>query len=328
MKTLIRGDAIPQAGNLVLARVEAIGQHKNLHLPSGRRAQLFVGDEIIVCYGNRYAPDQFEATVPTSLEPCHLAAAGGIAASVLSRHGKMAQPTRIVPIGLVGDAEGRPLELTGFALKKIELPLGRPMVVVVVGTMMDSGKTTTAAHIIRGLVASGMKVGAAKVTGTGAGGDVWMMEDAGARPVFDFVDAGYASTYRVATEKLIEVVGILVSHLVDAGVEAVILEVADGIYQEETAALLSSPYFATMVDGVIFAAGDAVGAGCGAAWLRHRNLRVLAISGILTNSPLTMRETRVVTGLPVLDTETLSAPSIADSLRTWIYAEPPPQVND
>lgn len=69
----------PQAGDLVLAQIDAIGYHSGLQLPEGRRKQLFIGDEIVVAYGNRYAPNQFEAVVPKTLGPCQLVAAGGIA---------------------------------------------------------------------------------------------------------------------------------------------------------------------------------------------------------------------------------------------------------
>jgi len=48
-------------------------------LPNGRRQTLFEGDEIIVAYANRHAPDQFEAEVPDSLSDCHLVASGGVA---------------------------------------------------------------------------------------------------------------------------------------------------------------------------------------------------------------------------------------------------------
>jgi hypothetical protein len=36
---------------------------------------LFVGDEILVAYGHRYAPAQFLAEVPPDLGGCHLNAA-------------------------------------------------------------------------------------------------------------------------------------------------------------------------------------------------------------------------------------------------------------
>ena len=104
MQTIVRGALRPRSGDLVLARVDHVGKQRRIERPDGRKALLFVGDEIIVCYGNRYAPDQFEALVGDDLGPCDLVAAGGIAAHELSRHDRMIAPTKISPIGLVGDA--------------------------------------------------------------------------------------------------------------------------------------------------------------------------------------------------------------------------------
>src|SRR5262245_52885700 len=83
----IRHDATaPRAGDLVLARVDRLGHHQGLQLPNGRRRRLFPGDEIVVVYGDRYASSQFEAVVPRTLGPCHLVAAGGVAAKARSWH--------------------------------------------------------------------------------------------------------------------------------------------------------------------------------------------------------------------------------------------------
>ena len=297
---LIDGDRAPRPGDLLLARVEEIGQHDGVERPSGRRSTIFPGDEVLVCYGNRYAPDQFEAEVPPDLGPCHLVAAGGLAARVLSSHGRMGTPTALAPIGLLGDDDGRPANVADWALSPVAMVGSPPRTIVVVGTSMNAGKTTTVANLIRGLVTSGRRVGAAKVTGTGAGKDLWLMRDAGADPVYDFTDAGLAATYLASAGEVAGVVETLTSRLAAAGVDTVVFELADGLYQRETAALLSAPGIATAVDCVLFAAGDAMGAAAGVGWLRDRGLAVCAVSGLLTNSPLAIQEASAATGLPVL----------------------------
>lgn len=299
MAALLRGPIKPRAGDLVLARVDRLGQHQRIELPHGRRAQLYEGDEIIVCYGNRYAPDQFEAIVPDRLEECHLVAGGGIAARMLSRHSGMKRPTTITPLGLVGGADGHRINLADWGLSKPAAAASRPYTIAVAGTAMNAGKTTTAANLIKGLVNANLKVGAAKVTGTGAGGDRWTLVDAGANPALDFTDAGYASTYRVPPSQVESIMALLCGHLAAEKVEFIVLEIADGLFQEETAHLLASPTFAKLVDGIVFAAGDAMGALAGVEWLRRRHLPVLAVSGLLTASPLASREA-AATGLPVI----------------------------
>ncbi len=304
-KQLITDDYHPQPGDLVLARIDKLNQHKRLELVDGRRATLFTGDEIVVCYGNRYAPDQFEAEVPSDLSPCNLVAAGGIAAHCLSRNTYMKAATRIIPIGVLADAIGKPINLNQFALEKKSAPENRPTITAIIGTSMNAGKTTTLAGLALGMSRMGLKVGAAKVTGTGAGGDVWHITDAGAHKVYDFTDCGVPSTYKLSSDNCEEIMETLISHLCDANVNNILIEVADGILQEETRALVKSPLFARLVDNVVFAAGDALGAASGVTWLREQGINVIGVSGALSAAPLAVRECSTLLDLPVLDLDTL-----------------------
>lgn len=309
--TLLKHGVQPRQGDLVLAWVTGIGHHAKLELPDGRRSQLYQGDEIVVTYANRYAPDQFEAEVPDDLDDCHLVAAGGIAARMLSRNAKTRNPTRIRPLGLLADLHGRRLNVSDWRIDSGPFPKPLPPVIVVAGTAMNAGKTTAAARLIRGLVRAGKRVGAAKATGTGAGGDYWQMKDAGACEVVDFTDAGYASTYQLAPQEIEKVFLRLLSHLGSLKTDVIVVEVADGVLQAETAALLESPGFSYYSDKLIFAASDAMGAVAGVQWLQSKGLNVHAVSGALTASPLAIRETSTALGLPVLSKQGLSDPSVA-----------------
>ena len=117
---LLAGTLSPQAGDLVLARVAELGQHRRLELVTSRRASLFEGDEIVVAYGNRYAPDQFEGIVPDHLGACRLVAAGGVAARLLNCHDRVKTATRITPIGLLADDNGRRINLSTSRLPKAD----------------------------------------------------------------------------------------------------------------------------------------------------------------------------------------------------------------
>jgi len=304
---IIENSSPPQPGDLFLARVDEIGYHGGLQLPDGRRKRLFVGDEIVVAYANRYAPNQFEAVVPRSFGPCQLVAGGGVAARVLSWNGRITkEATHITPIAWVGREPGTPANLMDYALPTLErVPAPRPRIIAVCGTSMDSGKTQTAAFLVKGLSLTGLRVGFAKITGTGSGGDTWLLKDACADPVLDFTDAGLASTYLEPAREIERVFTTLVGHLTLANVDAIVLEIADGVLQAETAALLKSALFATHVDGVMFACGDAMGALAGESWLRRNRLPLIALSGVMSSSPLQAREAAKSTGLPVLTREDL-----------------------
>jgi hypothetical protein len=314
---------IPRPGDVVLARVENIGQHKAIERPDGRRATLFRGDEVIVAYGHRYAPDQFEAEVPGDLGPVHLVAAGGVAGRVLSAHGAMAAATLLRPVGLLADARGvmrlkrcAPFRVARHVETSAVRPPGkseRPMVVAVLGTSMNAGKTTTAAAIVRGLTRGGRRVAAGKVTGTGAGGDSWLYKDSGAARVLDFTDFGHVSTYRLPPEEVQALFLAISGELNRTGPDAIVLEIADGPFQPETARLIEDPSFLAGVDHVVYAASDAMGALGGLSWLSARGVEVTAVSGILTRSPLAVREASAALDVPVLSIDELAAPGVADT---------------
>ncbi len=317
---LLEGPLTPNAGDLLLAEVTALGQHKRLELTTSRRATLFEGDEIVIVYGNRYAPDQFEGIVPSGLGACRLVAAGGVAARFLNRHSNIKQATRITPIGLLADPDGQRINLSSYRLPRIEQLGDKPLVLVVAGTAMNSGKTTSCANLVKGMVRGKLKVAAAKFTGTGAGADYRTLVDAGAKPVFDFLDAGYVSTYRLDKPQLLDIVMTLGGAMTAKSPDIIILEVADGLLQRETSALFSIPEFNSWVDGVIFAANDALGAQSGVTWLTARQLPLIGITGVLTSSPLARREAEEVTGLPVYTTSSLARTSVSGLLHSCLLS--------
>jgi len=319
MQRLVQ-DVSPKPGDLVLARVIQIFQHKRIELAGSRMSILFPDDEIIVAYGNRYAPDQFEAEVPATLDVCHLVAAGGVASLVVSSHANLDPPTTIQPLGLIADGDGSVINMSDSGLPVVPYPTTRPPVIGIVGTSMNAGKTTTAAHLIRGLSRAGHTVGAAKVTGTGAGKDLWLMRDAGAATAYDFTDAGVPTTYLLPGPEIERITTRLTDQLGQDGADVIVLEIADGLFQQETGALLTSAAGRRTLDSVIFAAGDAMGAACGVAWLRERGLPVHAVSGALTASPLAIQEAAEMCGLPVLDLEALADVSISRLLDGWRIA--------
>jgi hypothetical protein len=294
----------PSAGDLVLARVVSIGHHTRLELATGRRSRLYPGDEIVVAFGARYAPDQFHAEVPDSLDDCDLVAGGGLAGRVIARHARTGRATRIRPIGMLADADGVVLNLKRFA-RKGPPTAKRAVVATVCGTSMNSGKTTTAASLIHGLKRAGLKVAGVKVTGTGSGGDLWSMSDAGARLVLDFTDLGHASTAGLPHDEVLRVALALIDLASESGVDVVVVEVADGLLQRETSALLSARTFASRTDSLFFAAGEALGVVAGVQWIRKRNLPLVAVSGLVSVSPLGAAEAAEATGASVVTIQEL-----------------------
>ena len=309
MHSLIISTTPPAAGDLVLARVERIGPMHSLQLTDGRRAALFVGNEIIAVYGNRSDGAQVDATVPHTLDACELVADAGIAGQMHSqRHGANAR-TRIVPLGFITDSSGTTLNLERYQLAALPRRSQCPSVIAVVGATVTSGRTSIATWLIRGLVESGLHVGAARVTGTG--GDIKLMQEAGASPVLDITDAGLASTCRADPATLERSVRLLMSHLAAAAVDVVVVEFADDLTQRETGMLLTSRQFAPLLTGVVYGESDAMRAKDGVAWLRQHALHALCVASTATMSRAAIRHARDATGLPVLSLNELGSAEIA-----------------
>lgn len=300
-----------RAGDLVAAEVVSLGQHTGLQLAHGRRAELYVGDRIVACLGNRYAPDQFEGLARIGDGPLDLIAAGGVVGTVVESHARMDMPTRLRPLALLCDASRQVLNVARFGLVP-ERATRRPPVIAVLGTSMNAGKTTAVAAVVQGLVRAGLRVGAAKVTGTGAFADLQAFADAGAAEVVDFTDFGHATTYLAGVEAVERVLEASLDHLDEC--DAIVIEVADGLFQRETAALLRSPAFRAAVDGVVFAAPDALSAVHGAGLVLGAGLPLLAVGGLLTMSPLATREARRELTVPLYSRGELCDPEIGRAL--------------
>lgn len=81
--------------------------------------------------------------------------------------------------------------------------------------------------------------------------------------MLDFTDFGLPSTFGLALEEVRDVWASLVDALALDGPDVVVVEIADGVYQGETAQLLADRQFGDTVDRVVFAAQDALGAVAG-----------------------------------------------------------------
>ncbi|MFS4438921.1 transposase [Paracoccaceae bacterium GXU_MW_L88] len=314
MRRLLTGKLRPEPGDLVLARVDEIIKHTKLELTDGRRAHMFAGDEIVVAFGNRYAPDQYEAQIAEDLSPCDLVAAGGLAAVELSRHQRMLPPTKISPLGIIARADGSRLNLADYGVKASEMTPPIPAILSL-GTSMNAGKTLTAMSLVRGFKRLGHKVAALKITGTGAGGDIWIVRDAGADIVADFTDAGFASTYLTSVEDIENATMRLMNFAADNGCDLAVIEIADGLMQLETSQLIRSKKILDVTIGTVFAAYDSMGAKYGADMLRRAGHNVVALSGRLGRSPLGVREAELSTGLRVFSPWELQDGMLVPTIR-------------
>jgi hypothetical protein len=281
-----------------------------VQLPSGRPSLIFLGDAVVMACGARYAPDQFEGLAEIDAEGADLLAGGGCIGRMVARNSRIKPATRLVPAARLLRADGRAVNLAQFALGP-RPATQRPSVIGVLGTSMNSGKTLATAQLVLGLRRAGFRVGAIKATGTGAFGDFNEYSDSGAHYVGDFTDAGMVTTYLEPLDRIKTAIETLIAEAGHRGCDIVVMEVADGLLQRETAALIADPWFARLVSGLVFACGDAVAAMGGVAHLAQLGLVPDALTGLVSCSPMASSEAQAASGLPVLTKEDLADPAEA-----------------
>ncbi len=293
----------PKAGDVGIFRVvNPNGGY--IITPEGESSYLFEGDRVMLAFGNRYATNQYEGYVPEApTRQCQLLGRGGVAGLVRSKSALF----KMSPAQL--ELEGYAITRSGNVINTIrwkelerfnrhDLPA---KVILSVGTSMDSGKTTSAAWLCGGLRAAGKRVAYAKLTGTAFPKDAALSRDRGAHFATDFSEFGFPSTYLFDKQILLDLYYSIV-HLCwrRAQVEYVVMEIADGLLQRETAMLLSDPTFRSTLHGVLFSAGDSMGALYGLQLLNQWGIQPFALSGLFTSSELLIREVQEQTQTPVL----------------------------
>lgn len=205
------------------------------------------------------------------------------------------------------------------ALPPSQGALGNPELFFVIGTTMSSGKTTTVASMTKALRKKHETVVAIKATGCGAPWDTNEYERAGARTL-DFVDMGLCSTYNLPIKRVARCVASLIENARRYGAQAVVVELSDGIYQKETYRLIK--LLPTLTGQLPFrtvlcaqSAVEAVGALSLIASATAINISV--VTGKVTNSKLSVRETKQFLPRGIEAPVFLTASQLADEARPF-----------
>ncbi len=299
--SLMAPDGPPRVGEVALVRIDAVGHHQRVTTSRHGKLRLYAGDYLIGLFGNRYATDGYEGEVQTSSD-LHMLTDAGMIGTVLSRSQSVKTPTRLSLVGyLESDSQpGSRINLKGLLGPSEDAEIQGPSnVLLVVGTRMNSGKTTSAARLIKALMRRGVRVAACKLTGSVCQNDLGELRATGAVAVRDFSDYGYPSTYKVSAEELRGLASAILADVDVARPDVIVMEIADGLLQRETQMLIHDEQLRRRVDGVLLTATCAASGLFGIEHLEGTGHRVVAVSGLITNSPLAVREFHARSEVPV-----------------------------
>ena len=155
---------VPQSGDVALFEVIKTGRHETIQSETKRNVFILEGDIIMAAFGNRYATGQFEAYIPeVPTEVNDIIAIGGVIGIVRTKNTllKDIEPTKVRLLGYAVDKNGKVLNTKYLKTKKVPFTGTVPnnaRLILSVGSAMDSGKTTSAAFLCRGLKTTGKNV--------------------------------------------------------------------------------------------------------------------------------------------------------------------------
>ncbi len=311
----------PKAGDVAVFRIKKIGKHTSVQAVGGNNAYVFEGDHVMMVFGSRYATGQFEGYVPDEYkDEYQILGKGGAVGVLASMHSKLLDigPTTVELIGYAVNNDNEVINTKYLSLTKqtYRVNVKRDVKIILsLGASMDSGKTTTAAYLTRGLTLANKKVIYIKLTGTVYTKDRSLVRDSGAIMVCDFSTVGFPSTYMCSIEELLDLYQTLLSLTEGYDADFVVMEIADGLLQRETRSLINNKSFMSEVAGVVFSASDSMSAMYGLDVLNKLGAKVCFVSGLVTASPLLTREIKENTTVPVLTLEDMESPSVIDYIE-------------
>ncbi len=313
---------MPKAGDVAIFKVKTVGKHTRIQSVGGTNKFLLPGDLIMATFGNRYATGQMEGYVPNTYHTTyHILGQGGAIGILKSMHIKFERigPTTLSLVGYVVDTDGVVINTKYLGCKATRskpIPLNNnPKIILSLGTSMDSGKTTSAAFLARGLKLAGKKVAYIKLTGTVYTKDKSMVRDYGAKIAIDFSNFGFPSTYMCSTEEILKLYKKTLTQVKPYNPDYILVEIADGLLQRETHALIHNTLFKNKVFGVLFSSQDSMSAISGADLLLQLNYNVIGVTGLFTTSPLLVNEVQQSSNHTVLVAEDLMSKKIINTLE-------------
>jgi hypothetical protein len=192
--------------------------------------------------------------------------------------------------------DGRQLGMKDFVAVVPQMHFDKP-VVLLIGTSMSAGKTSSGQVIVRALNYLGLNVAAAKLTGAARYRDILKFRDAGASYVVDFVDAGLPST--VCPEpRFREALELMLSKIAARNPDVLVVEAGASPMEPYNGALVME-YLSDLAFFTVVCASDPYAVlGVQTAYGDH--LKADLVSGPTTNTTAAVALVKELTGLPAL----------------------------
>ena len=184
-----------KTGDYVVGKITDPGSNLlKVELINGRMRSIMEGDLVVGALGERYATLEATGTWKEIEEDgiMHLLTGAGLFGKCTSKSVYLPNLIELQYTGHVvknGNICTMDDYVPDVSFSKFSLP-----VILLVGTSMSAGKTTSAKIIVNQLKRAGLKIVAGKLTGASRYRDTLSLKDVGASYIFDFVNIGLPSS--------------------------------------------------------------------------------------------------------------------------------------
>lgn len=291
-------------GDYVVGEITTRPAHDaRIEAPSGRNIEPLEGERVIGALGRRRATRGIVGSWENIDNPdgtMHVIGGGGIIGQVRSISPYLHDPIALDYLGHV-HINGTPKNMSDYVELDGNKSFDTP-VVLVLGTSMSSGKTMSAKVVVRTLVEMGMDPVACKLSGSGRYHDIMTMKDAGARQVFDFVDAGLPTTV-IQPERYQHLITDLLSHLESTSPEVLVVEIGASPLEPYNGSIAIEQLKSNVKYTILTASDPYAVVGLNDAFDTDIDL----VSGIATNTEAGIELIDELSGLPAINLQDESA---------------------
>lgn len=213
-----------RTGDYIAGEVlDTSGRMRNIELSNGRMMEIFQGDHIIGALGRRTATLEAVGDWECIGDDLHFEAmtSAGLFGKTTSCSVFLPPLMSLEYKGHI-NVDNRNLNMNDCVKTNGSETFNTP-VILLVGTSMSAGKTTTGKIIIHQLKDMGYRVAGVKLTGAARYRDVLSFSDAGADYIYDFVDAGLPST-ACDEDVYLKALKVLMDKLASLDVDVVVAE--------------------------------------------------------------------------------------------------------
>lgn len=269
--------------------VEALadeGKNKLLEYATGRIGFLVEGDIIPVVLGKRRALREYSGDVPKQLavgDILYYLCESGVVGEIKGINEQWGLPMQVHVLGSVVE-NGKQLNMKDVALPRRQSLGESAPIIGVVGTCMNIGKTTAICKLIKHFKGQGLQVAGVKLSGVASTQDLDKIHDAGANPVYGFMDGGLPSTCGDPDDVLEVALGVLATAN-ESKPDLIIAEFGDGILGEyHVGHILRSPEIQQHVCAFVVGAGDLVSAWGANQIMQQYGVEITIITGPAVNN--------------------------------------------